>query len=232
VEIILTVYHRTFPFSENEPTIGAVRFIWCVSMLILSSGKHLKSNNESVETLVQLGLSAAQAKIYLTLLQLGISSAKTVSKTSKVARPDTYKAFSELQEVGIVEKIVAAPAMFKPLPISDAVTILMLRRTKETLELNKQVNTLIEKLKESTNGKPENEEDQFVLIPKESLENKLSYFIGSSNDNVSIMISEKRLLQWVTKHSNLLEETSKRGIKVRILTDGVNELNSRKKSRT
>jgi HTH-type transcriptional regulator, sugar sensing transcriptional regulator len=107
----------------------------------------LSNSDENIRTLIDLGLTAAQAKIYLSLLWVGSATIREIAQASKVARPDTYRALSELQDIGIVEKIISVPTKFKALPIKDALDILMLRKTNETIDLNKRANRLIEKLK-------------------------------------------------------------------------------------
>ena len=145
-------------------------------------------SDENIRTLINFGITGAQAKIYLALLSTGLAPIKEISSASKVARPDTYRAILELQEMGLVEKVLTVPTKFKPLPIIDAVGILMLQRTKESIELNKKANKLIANLKEITNKKTNTEDNQFVLIPSEALEVELRKLLENSKHNISIMI--------------------------------------------
>ena len=93
--------------------------------------------------MVDLGLSGTQAKSYLGLLGIGSGSISEIANISKIARPDTYRAINDLVETGLVEKIVTMPTEYKPLPIADAVGVLMLRRTKESIDrIKKQINSL------------------------------------------------------------------------------------------
>ena len=112
-----------------------------------------------------IGLSGTQAKSYLGLFGIGSGSISEIANISKIARPDTYRAINDLVETGLVEKIVTIPTKYKPLPIADAVGVLMLRRTKESIDLNKKANKLIEKLKEKENTKmAHNVGNQLVLV--------------------------------------------------------------------
>ena len=129
----------------------------------------LNNNDENIRTLVDLGLSGTQAKSYLGLFGIGSGSISEIANISKIARPDTYRAINDLVETGLVEKIVTIPTKYKPLPIADAVGVLMLRRTKESIDLNKKANKLIEKLKEKENTKSHNVGNQLVLVRGERL---------------------------------------------------------------
>ena len=86
--------------------------------------------DESIEILVELGLTHTEAKVYTALLCLKRATAKNIHRASKVARQDVYQLLSDLQEKGLIEKIIGNPAKFKPIPASDAVSILTERRNE------------------------------------------------------------------------------------------------------
>ena len=52
-----------------------------------------------VQTLIDLGLTSLQARIYLALYQTGTSEAATISKVTKVARSDVYRTMYKLQQL-------------------------------------------------------------------------------------------------------------------------------------
>ena len=60
----------------------------------------MRDREKSIKTLVELGLSRTQAKIYLALVEKGTSTIRAVAENSGVGRPDTYRAMLELKRVG------------------------------------------------------------------------------------------------------------------------------------
>ena len=96
------------------------------------------------------GLSLAEAKVYLALAKLGQSKATTIWKNSDLPRQDIYRLLSDLQSKGFVEKIIAYPAEFRPIPIKTALSNLMktqglkyrevVEKTRKLLENVSQVN--------------------------------------------------------------------------------------------
>ena len=56
---------------------------------------------ETVQTLVNLGLTVLQAKVYLSLAKSGVSTGRATAKAAKVASQDVYRVLIELQEKGI-----------------------------------------------------------------------------------------------------------------------------------
>jgi sugar-specific transcriptional regulator TrmB len=114
-----------------------------------------------------LGLTRWQAKVYFALVQSGIATVKTISNVSEIPRQHIYHILSTLQELGLVEKAVTAPIMFKAIPIKAGLSMLMERRIKETSELQTKTRDLLKNFGEN-NAKtiPHEEEPQFVLIPE------------------------------------------------------------------
>jgi PAS domain S-box-containing protein len=178
----------------------------------------LSDYDENIRTLINLGLTGAQAKIFVSLLRMGQATIKEVAKVSKVARPDTYRALSELQEIGIVEKIISMPIKFNSLSIKDSVEILISKRNNETLELNKKANKLIEKF-EKINTEPQREDDKLVLIPEDALDLELRKHLEKSEDSVYIIVSSQRMFGWVSENFECIEEALKRKVAIHVVTE-------------
>lgn len=156
----------------------------------------LDKNDESTKIMIAFGLKRSQARTYLTLLDIGVASVKEVAKKSTVARPDTYRALIDLQELGLVEKIVTFPTKFKPLPIADAVSILMLRRNKETVELGKRASALIGLLSERTLHTQWSEDSQLTtILGGDAIIAKLHKIMRNSKEQICVLCSKKEFFQ-------------------------------------
>ena len=98
---------------------------------------------EDVEALVALGLTTLQAKVYLTLNKL--EEAKTKSETAKVARQEIYRVMNKLQNLCLVEKVIAKPVRYKAVPMQEAVPHLLKRIHEKRLESHNKAMQLIER---------------------------------------------------------------------------------------
>lgn len=94
--------------------------------------------DERVQTLMNLGLTLLQAKIYLALAQAGKTKIETISKASNIARQDIYRIMPTLQKLGLAEKIVTTPTMYKATPIKEGYYLLLQNKTQEYTELRKK----------------------------------------------------------------------------------------------
>lgn len=83
--------------------------------------------------LTRLGLSNAQAKVFLTLHTLGKTNIKTISTAAKIDRSNLYRTISQLQEIGIVNLFLGNPNLYSSLYLNDALDVL-LRRKKEKFD--------------------------------------------------------------------------------------------------
>jgi HTH-type transcriptional regulator, sugar sensing transcriptional regulator len=102
-------------------------------------------DEDDVTTLKCLGLSEREAKVYLSLVSLGSSSVKLISKNSTVARQDTYRVISKLYTRGLVEEIISMPLTFKAIPVPRAVDILFQAKSGEIDSAISRKNELIKK---------------------------------------------------------------------------------------
>lgn len=101
---------------------------------------------ERIETLTKLGLTTIQAKIYLSLLQTGPTTAKNLATTMDTSRPDMYRVIATLHKDGIIEKLLTKPAVFKAAPANLLIDSLLKRKTEAQNEVNKKSNELLSDL--------------------------------------------------------------------------------------
>ncbi len=123
-----------------------------------------------IQTLVELGLTLLQAKTYLALSGLGNANIRTISKTTNIAKQDVYRIMPKLQELGLVEKIVAEQAVYKAVPLEEGMLALLQHKTQEFTNLQKKTTELINYFKKSSFQKPVQEENfEFRIISERNL---------------------------------------------------------------
>jgi len=79
------------------------------------------NGSREVQTLIDLGLTDLQARVYLSLYQKGPSEALTISKVTKVARSDVYRTMEGLQRIGLIEKEISFGE--EPPPTDEIITV-------------------------------------------------------------------------------------------------------------
>ena len=179
---------------------------------------------EFVQILSRLGLTISQAKVYLALLELKKATGKTTAKHSKVARQEVYRLLAELQEKGLVKKIIARPTEFEPIPIEDCTSILIKRKKNGISETQKETAILLQKFKQKRSKNTlEEYETRFSLFPHQATIQKKKMTLKTVRRSFDVVTS------WRNPHSIMfiaMEEIDKvlqRDVKVRVLIDKPDE---------
>jgi sugar-specific transcriptional regulator TrmB len=178
------------------------------------------SLEKEIEILQAWGLTIPQAKVYLALIRLSTdTTAGKISSFSKMARTDVYRVLDELQEVGLIEKVIAAPTKFKAFPINKIILILTERRTKKTLELQLKAQELI-RLLESRNPEETHEEGKFRIIPKaEALLLSVKEALNNAQKSIDLIFNWTAFPRAIYLVAEELEQALKRNVNIRCIVD-------------
>ncbi|NLE03171.1 MAG: hypothetical protein GX638_00010 [Crenarchaeota archaeon] len=120
--------------------------------------------NEDVQTLMEAGLTTLQARVYLSLVSAGKSNGRKIWKNSSVSRQDVYRVLDELQNKGLIEKVLTIPTEYRAIPIQDGLSTLLKRKAEKYKEVEIKLEELLHRYKSLPEEKIQ-EEQQFILIP-------------------------------------------------------------------
>jgi sugar-specific transcriptional regulator TrmB len=177
--------------------------------------------NDQILTLTELGLGTTQAKIYLALVKTKSQTAQAISTLSNVSRPDVYRVLNQLQDLGLVEKIIAKPEEFQAIPIQEGVSILLQQRINKTRELQnrglKLVESVTQKL-ESSEVTQEGGRREFVLIPsKSSAYARSERLLGGIQESIYFVGLTKSMSAWLVQYSTEMEKALSQGIDCKMI---------------
>lgn len=183
----------------------------------------MSSDEQVFQTLVQLGLSLLEARIYFALCNRQPLTAKEVSRITNVAQPDTYRILNKIRRKGLIEKSIEVPSRFKAVPLDTGIAFLVSRRKIEYDNLMEKSELLIQSVKQNpVDEKPlENPESQFSMIPqKELVVKRINEAITRSEKTVDIYLSWKRLVSGLTNvFIQNAERAWERGVHFRIVVE-------------
>jgi len=177
------------------------------------------AQGEAVKTLVQLGLNYSHARIYLALVENGLSTAKEISKISGINRQEIYRIMPKLQNVCLAEKIIGIPTRWRATPLKDGLSFLLENRKKETSELQTKASKIINFIKENKKRAGFQEDEfQFVMMPGKDahlkwLKNRFKD-IQKTNDSI-ITWSDNKVVNFYC--SKEIKEEVNRGVKTRLI---------------
>ena len=179
------------------------------------------AEGEHVQILMDLGLTLLQARIYLALSQTGTATIKTVSKASSIARQDIYRIMPTLQKLGLAEKILALPTMYKATPIKEGYYLLLQNKTQQHTELQTKTIALIKKAQKGKDKKtPKDEETQFVITASKKLVwKKLDDGINNAQMSIDACCEWHGVRSGLLRNLKMFKRAMKRGAKIRIITE-------------
>ena len=146
--------------------------------------------DKQIKTLQDFGLSFLQAKTYLILVQLGEADAKTIARASNVARQEIYRVMPSLQKLGLGEKIIGKPVIYKATPLEDALLILIQKQKEAFTELdNKRCWLLQNFFMDGTKAAIDDNDTQFIITSELSLFfNTQRKLLQKTQESIDIML--------------------------------------------
>jgi sugar-specific transcriptional regulator TrmB len=177
-------------------------------------------HESDIETLHRLGLTVLEARVYSSLIARDCSEAKTIARCLNIAKCEVYRAISSLEKLGLIEKTLTIPSVYKAIPIKDATRILLEKKTAEYIELQeatKKLVTTFDRTKTLTVG----EEDKQSIVISEGkavvkrLVNQLRTTQKTFESISTWNVCAKMLCDWFDDFKWLTENK----VNVRVLTD-------------
>ncbi len=162
-----------------------------------------------------MDLTRNQARVYLVVLKLGSGNASAIAKCSGVARQDVYRIISELQERGLIEKIVAKPSKFLAVPLQDVRKSLLQKKAEEYMEVEEKTRIL---LKEFDRKQSEQTLDySLTVVPSKGVVRRIEQKIGNSQYCIEVIASLRRLMQAIELYL-AIKGALERGVTFRVVT--------------
>ncbi len=175
--------------------------------------------DEEKQILEKLGLTSSQATVYLAMFGLGNPTAKALYKDVKIARQDTYRILSELEEVGLVERIIAKPTRFRPTPIKNALSILLDQKYDEASRLRRQVIEVFANSKKWTKTRYKMPFDnRFEIRKVYQNDPRVKAAFASAKNEIRLLEKE---ISWpiFSSFAGDMMNTVSRGVKIMVLTE-------------
>jgi sugar-specific transcriptional regulator TrmB len=182
----------------------------------------LKLWAKEVQTLIEFGLTRCQAKVYLALVKLGEDSkALTVFKVSNVARQDVYRILNELEQLGLVERVIAQPTRFRAISLGEAASIMLERKRKICSELSTKVKELEKRIvaenEKMTIGQ---DSDRFALITDlGAIKLRTKEAVNNSLQVMNYITPNRELSQWLVGLYEPYVQAMGRGVRLKWITD-------------
>ena len=175
------------------------------------------TNSECIDVLKRLGLTLNEARVFCALSGAGKSTAKSISKSSGIAREVVYQVLPSLQRKGLVEEIVTSPKSFGALSMGDAFEALLRRRTRENMELKEKAKKTLEGWQDVASSE---EESHIIVLPPREKDSRWRTSWQGVQETVDMTMLSGKFLQWPHFYAEAaLDSIIRRNVRLRIITD-------------
>jgi sugar-specific transcriptional regulator TrmB len=152
--------------------------------------------DEDTQLLTEIGFTKTQAKLYLTLLKLGKTEGKTLSKLTSAPKPVVYRTLNELQNMGLVSREIARPYKFKATPLKQGLQILMTRKREQYEEHMEKTERFLLKKESYPEENLEDHEYRFYIVEgKEKIIQIMKHHHDNVHGSADIVSTVQRWLQ-------------------------------------
>jgi len=188
-------------------------------MIFPSKPDYMFSDKE-IDSLEDLGLTLSQARVYLALLNVGCSNAKTASKVSGVVRQDIYRVLNELIAKGLVAKTLDVPSKFDPVSLENGLVILYDRKKIEVINMKARVADLLKNFNDNKKTSNLNKESlleiQVLNVASELCGKEI---IDSAKIGLKTILPWEMFVRLSTIHGKKQRGALRRGVNIRVLTE-------------
>jgi sugar-specific transcriptional regulator TrmB len=179
-----------------------------------------KALKEINTALLRLGLSKNEVKIYLFLARHGAQKAQKIAESLGVPRTEAYKILRELENKGIIFRILERPMRFMVVPFEKILEEDLEGRRQRIHKLEKKKAELLSLWQ--TLPKVDEEQDVKetlqIIEGRRQISARVSNILRETYKQIRVVVSDRHLV-WLF-NSTFFEDISKKGeIEVRILTD-------------
>lgn len=172
---------------------------------------------DTIELLVNFGLTRQEATIYVLLFSEGKLNGYETSKLTGISRSNTYNALAGLVEKGAAYVIEESSVYYTPVPIKEF--------CNNKIRLMKDIEA---KLIDNMPKQREKLQGYITIKGEKHIHNKITNMLEEAKERVYLALHSSR----VNEYKEKLEVLIKRGIKVVIITDKSFQLNGARLYRT
>ena len=199
---IIKLASTTIPFRQSE------------------QGDQYKALKEINTALLRLRLSKNEVKIYLFLARYGAKKAQKIAESLGVPRTEAYKILRELENKGIIFRILERPMKFMVVPFEKILEEDIEERRQKIHKLEKKKDELIclWKTLPKTHDSEDVRETLQITEGKRQISARIAKILRGTREHIKVVVSDRNLI-WLF-NSTFFEELNKKGeIEARILTD-------------
>jgi sugar-specific transcriptional regulator TrmB len=191
-----------------------------MNITIRFGGRFFVIKEEYLKLLLESGFTKTQSKLYLTLVQMGATDVKALSKQTDVPRQEIYRALNQLQEGGYVERIISMPMKYKAISFRDLLSVVQNVKTNEYKKSLERTQFFLERIEENKQEQEKEQEYTIKIVEgKETIINKCRSAHANAQEGVCCCSIFQRWIQIGHEIHETIRKGVDRGVNYRMIIE-------------
>jgi len=177
--------------------------------------------SEVMSALVQLGLTNAEAKVYLATLTLEGGTASEIAALAGKDRGNTHHTLAKLQQLGMVEPTTGSPTMFNPIEVTKALDHLFSLQSMRLRQLDELRKSISANISSSSLRATPQAETYSIIKGRLNTYLRMIESLAISKQKVSLLCSAEGLIR-LRRFRNFFQSVSEKaaaGVEFRIISE-------------
>ncbi len=223
-ELMKTIKNKLEAKQQTEKITKEKLAEWVQSQIRKKQSSNFQEFlEETANELTDFGLTKTQAKIYITILALGVASASEIAALSKIRREEIYRIIPKLEKQGIVTRKLKTPRKFsaiKPEKATQLLTRTKLKTMKEEIDkLDEKKVSLASKLKTIELPIQLDDPSIDVISKHDNVIMKLMEMAKNAKRQIDAIVTFEELKIAYMNHPKKLRERLLKRVKMRMITE-------------
>ncbi len=173
---------------------------------------------EEFDVLIRLGLTLNEARVLMALYASENLTAKSVAKSSGVAREIVYQIIPKLQKKGLVDELVTTPKTFQAIPLENVIEVLLQQRKQEDKDLFAKAKEMAKKQQQVSQVK--NDDSNIALIAPKKGDPNWKKDWENFQESVDMIMPTYKFLQWPQHFAEQsIDYSIRKKAKIRMITE-------------
>ena len=176
------------------------------------------ATSDEYDVLIRLGLTLNEARVLIALYASENLTAKSVAKSSGVAREIVYQIIPKLQKKGLVDELVTTPKTFKAIPLEEVIQVLLQQRKQEDKALFIKAHEIAKK--QQQNSQVKNDNSSIALIAPKKGDPNWKRDWATYQEGIDMIMPTHKFLQWPQYFAEKsIDEAIHKKAKIRMITE-------------
>lgn len=176
----------------------------------------------SFDQLANIGLSKYESKVYVTLIEEGITTAKNISNVTGIPYGKVYEIINLLSLKGFVIIMPSKPMKYRAIGPEQAFEHAKKEINEKYSGIEEQIISSLEPMYIQTKMSKESKRDFVIINGRSNVVNKTEMLLSSAQKNINIQCSANSFSRLMS-FKNALKQAHARGVKICIGVNGLQE---------